>query len=120
LYQIAKSLGGTNRPAREPWLRAAQSIPLNVTEGDGKQRLKDKNRFFEIARGSALECAPVQGLVQVSRCAALRIVWNLYSNGVRGERSISRLERSYKCLNLTENLSQSPPPSSFDENFTSR
>jgi hypothetical protein len=38
-YQIAKSLGGANRPARDQWLRAAQSIPRNVAEGNGKQSL---------------------------------------------------------------------------------
>jgi hypothetical protein len=29
-YRIAKSLSGMNRPARDQWLRAAQSIPLNI------------------------------------------------------------------------------------------
>ncbi len=53
-----------NRPARDQWLRAAQSIPLNIAEGNGKQSLKDKNRFFEIARGSALECASIHELIQ--------------------------------------------------------
>ena len=47
-YLIAKGLAGMNRPARDQWLRAAQSIPLNIAEGNGKQSLKDKNRFFEI------------------------------------------------------------------------
>jgi len=55
-YQIARSLRGSNRQARDQWLRAAQSISLNITEGNGKQSLKDKDRFFEITRGSALEC----------------------------------------------------------------
>ena len=49
-YRIAKSLHGPERHARDQWLRAAQSIPLNIAEGNGKQSLKDKNRFFEIAR----------------------------------------------------------------------
>jgi len=64
-YQIARSLNGVNRQARDQWLRAAQSIPLNIAEGNGKQSLKDKNRFFEIARGSALECAAVHDVLRV-------------------------------------------------------
>ena len=64
-YGIAKGLTGMNRPARDQWLRAAQSIPLNIAEGNGKQSLKDKNRFFEIARGSALECASIHDVLRV-------------------------------------------------------
>jgi four helix bundle protein len=60
-----KGLGGINRHARDQWLRAAQSIPLNIAEGNGKQSLKDKNRFFEIARGSALECAAIHDVLRV-------------------------------------------------------
>ena len=37
--------------------RASTSIPLNIAEGNGKNSARDKTRFFEIARGSALECA---------------------------------------------------------------
>jgi four helix bundle protein len=64
-FGIAKTLGGINRQARDQWLRAAQSIPLNIAEGNGKQSLKDKNRFFEIARGSALECAAIHDVLRV-------------------------------------------------------
>ena len=64
-YRIAKTLGGVNRQARDQWLRATQSIPLNIAEGNGKQSLKDKNRFFEIARGSALECASIHDVLRV-------------------------------------------------------
>ncbi|MBX3421548.1 MAG: four helix bundle protein [Pirellulaceae bacterium] len=56
----AKSLSGANRQARDQWLRAAQSIPLNIAQGNGKLSLNDKNRFFEIARGSALESVSIQ------------------------------------------------------------
>ncbi len=62
-YQLASSLVGVHRPARDQWLRAASSIPLNIAEGNGKQSLKDKNRFFEIARGSALECAAIHDVL---------------------------------------------------------
>ncbi len=64
-YRLAKGLAGIHRPARDQWLRAAQSIPLNIAVGNGKQSLKDKNRFFEIARGSALECASIHDVLQV-------------------------------------------------------
>jgi four helix bundle protein len=36
--------------------RAATSIPLNIAEGNGKYTAADRCRFFDIARGSALEC----------------------------------------------------------------
>jgi four helix bundle protein len=37
--------------------RASTSISLNIAEGNGKYSLKDRCRFFDIAHGSALECA---------------------------------------------------------------
>ena len=37
--------------------RASTSIPLNIAEGNGKFTTKDRCRYFDIARGSSLECA---------------------------------------------------------------
>jgi len=37
--------------------RSSTSIPLNIAEGTGKFTAKDKNRFYDIARGSAVESA---------------------------------------------------------------
>ena len=37
--------------------RASTSIPLNIAEGNGKYSTKDRCRFFDVAHGSALECA---------------------------------------------------------------
>jgi four helix bundle protein len=37
--------------------RASTSIVLNIAEGNGKYSLKDRCRFFDIAHGSAVECA---------------------------------------------------------------
>jgi four helix bundle protein len=37
--------------------RASTSIPLNIAEGNGKFTGPDRCRFFDIARGSALESA---------------------------------------------------------------
>ncbi|XZE46992.1 hypothetical protein SH467x_004011 [Pirellulaceae bacterium SH467] len=38
-----------------------------IAEVNGKQSLKDKNRLFEIARGSALECAAIHEILQSFR-----------------------------------------------------
>ena len=58
-YRIATSLNGPERQACDSWWWAVQSIPLNIAEGNGKQRLKDKNRLAEIAHGPTLKCAAI-------------------------------------------------------------
>ena len=64
-FQLAKRLSGPNRHARDQILRASQSIPQNIAEGNGKRSGNDRRRFFEIARGSAMECASIQDILQV-------------------------------------------------------
>jgi four helix bundle protein len=48
-------LGGCRLSAVNQLDRASTSIPLNVAEGNGKRSAKDRCRFLDIARGSALE-----------------------------------------------------------------
>src|SRR5687768_1815226 len=52
LVVIPKSLAVHNQ-----YDRAMTSIPLNLAEGNGKYTSADRCRFFDNARGSALECA---------------------------------------------------------------
>src|SRR2546427_935737 len=49
--------------------RASTSIPLNIAEGNGKFSGKDRARFFEMARGSALECAACLDVLLVRKLA---------------------------------------------------
>lgn len=65
VYKNAGDLTGIHRSAREQWLRASQSIPLNIAEGNGKATKADRRKYFEIARGSALECAAIQDVLVV-------------------------------------------------------
>lgn len=52
LEQVPKSAAVHNQLDR-----ASTSVPLNIAEGNGKFTESDRCRFFDIARGSALECA---------------------------------------------------------------
>ena len=49
--------------------RASTSIPLNVAEGNAKYTVPDRCRYFDTARGSALECAAcLDVLVAKGKC----------------------------------------------------
>ncbi|MEN8165880.1 MAG: four helix bundle protein [Pseudomonadota bacterium] len=55
--------------------RASWSIPLNIAEGCGKTGPADKQRFYAIARGSAMECAAVMdvcGVLQIANPKLLK------------------------------------------------
>ena len=54
--------------------RASTSVPLNIAEGNGKFTAPDRCRYFEIARGSALECAAcLDVLVAKGKCSTDRM-----------------------------------------------
>src|SRR5213075_939966 len=55
--------------AKDQLDRASTSIPLNIAEGNGKFSDKDRSRFFEMARGSALECAACLDVLLVRKLA---------------------------------------------------
>lgn len=52
---LSKLPGGAS--VRNQLDRASTSVPLNIAEGNGKFTSPDRCRFFDIARGSALESA---------------------------------------------------------------
>jgi four helix bundle protein len=69
-YGHCRSLEGADRHARDQLLRASQSIPLNIAEGNGKLPSADRLKSQRIALGSALECAAILDVLRV--CGALR------------------------------------------------
>jgi four helix bundle protein len=54
--------------------RASSSVPLNIAEGNGKFTAPDRCRFFDIVRGSALECAAALDVLQRKSLATDRQV----------------------------------------------
>src|SRR4051812_20927837 len=55
--------------AKDQLDRCSTSVPLNIAEGNGKFSPGDRSRFFEIARGSAVECAACLDVLVVRNLA---------------------------------------------------
>jgi four helix bundle protein len=83
MLETTRSLAGLHRHAHDQWLRATQSIPLNIAESHGERSLKNRARFLDIARGSALECAAIQDVLVVSGCLNRETSFDLKSKLVR-------------------------------------
>lgn len=56
--------------AKDQLDRASTSVPLNIAEGNGKFSPRDRARFLEMARGSALECAACLDVLVARRLAS--------------------------------------------------
>jgi four helix bundle protein len=67
VFEHSGRLNGVHRHARDQWLRASQLMPLNIAQGNGKTAEADRRRHFEVARGSALECAAIQDVLVVGK-----------------------------------------------------
>lgn len=70
LDDLPKSLAAQNQLDR-----ASTSIVLNIAEGNGKFGPADRFKYFDIARGSAVECAAcLDVLVRKKKCTSSQTV----------------------------------------------
>ena len=60
---VIKSIPKGNSDLISQFKRASSSILLNTAEASGKTGKSDKQRFYSIARGSAMECAAILDLL---------------------------------------------------------
>ena len=102
-FASSRSLEGLHRHARDQWLRAAQAIPLNIAEVNGKRSLKDRARFLDIARGSAIECPAIQDVLVVSGAMSRETDHELKSKLVRIVAMLTRM--AMKFDGVSESLS---------------
>lgn len=57
-YQLSESLKLTGN-LRDQLLRAASSIPLNLSEGNAKRTVNEKKRYYHTAYASCQECKTI-------------------------------------------------------------
>src|SRR5438309_11162592 len=69
--------------AKDQLDRASTSVPLNIAEGNGKFSTKDRARFLEIARGSALESAACLDVLVAKKLATAEQIEPAKENLVR-------------------------------------
>jgi len=64
-YELSEQ-SEVNGNLRDQLLRAASSISLNLSEGNAKNSVKDKRRFFQMAYGSLRECQTIFKLAKLN------------------------------------------------------
>ncbi len=69
-HEVARKLPRGEAAIADQLERAASSVLLNTAEGAGRRASKEKARFFDIARGSAAECAAILDVLDVRELSA--------------------------------------------------
>jgi four helix bundle protein len=76
---------------RDQLERATMSAVLNIAEGAGRRTMPDKRRFYEIARGSAMETAAILDLLRVRELAVPDVCQKARRLAVRVVQMLSRM-----------------------------
>jgi len=94
---LVEDCKGKAASAKKHLDEASSSIPDNIAEGNGIWSKKERKKFFEVARASALECAScLDVLVAKRRSSADRVI-----EGKKQRRSIVNV-----LTRMIENLSE--------------
>lgn len=83
--------------------RASMSIPLQIAEGAGKRSAPDCRRFFDYARGSAMECCAVLDVMTECKFGDARLI----------KEGKELLDRIAAMLTKLAGRSSGPAPGSF-------
>ena len=86
--------------AKDQLDRASTSIPLKIAEGNGKFSAKVRARFFEMARGSTLECAACLDVLLVRKLASEQQVVGQKESS----RELCRCSLDYFASSLSERM----------------
>jgi len=71
---LIREARGMDGECRDQIRRARLSVALNIAEGTGKRSMRDRQRYYQSARGSAMEsAAALDALVAMNAVAAHRI-----------------------------------------------
>jgi four helix bundle protein len=79
------------RHIRDQLERASLSVVLCIAEGAGRCGVKDKRRFYAMARGSATECAAILDVLRVRGIASVEGCRRSRAVAVRLVQMLSRL-----------------------------
>lgn len=72
-YEFRLSIG-------DNFIRAAISITNNLAEGNDKESVKDRKRFFQYASDSARECVSILVVLNQQRIVEENLFWSLKFN----------------------------------------
>ena len=93
-YGLVERLPKGHATLADQLRRSSLSVPLNIAEGTGKSSPAERSRYYQISRGSALECAAIincctrlemfdQQTLLTARSLLIRIVKMLSKLGIR-------------------------------------
>ena len=94
-YKITKKFSAAEKFAMISQVRrAALSVHLNLAEGCSRNSQKERNRYFEIARGSVIEVDTAIGIAHQLGYAALEEIQNLGESIIKTFKLLSGMIKS--------------------------